>query len=457
MNFLRIFSSLEPGKSINFLILFICALCFWTSITCLLPTLPAYIEDRGATVQQVGYVMGCFAIGLLLSRVWLGKLADQGLTQLLKSGDKYYSSLVPFCLGISRQIIGALIDYPSRKIVVIIGTIVATLAPIGYFYLKSIPELMAIRAFHGISIAAFTTGYSALVVDLSPPKQKGELIGYMSLAVPIGMAIGPAFGGFLTQSANYQILFACCTIFGLLSVILATQIRELEHLIEKEHHLSKQQSYASNKISRNFRELLTNRSFVVPAIILLLIGCLFGALITYLPLYIRSLELDFNVGWFYTAAAIASFAVRIFAGQASDRYGRGLFISISLLCYISSMLLLTLANDQQMIILSAIIEGTGAGMIIPIMLALVSDRCSATERGKVFAVCISGFDVGVALGGPVLGSFILDWGYRHLFAVTCILATTALLIFVSFSNHNLAGSWDFAWGNEVDFYAEKQH
>lgn len=51
------------------------------------------------------------------------------------------------------------------------------------------------RAFHGVSIAAFTTGYSALVVDLSPPKQKGELIGYMSLAVPIGMAIGPAMGG----------------------------------------------------------------------------------------------------------------------------------------------------------------------------------------------------------------------------------------------------------------------
>lgn len=52
------------------------------------------------------------------------------------------------------------------------------------------------RAFHGVSIAAFTTGYSALVVDLSPPKQKGELIGYMSLAVPIGMAIGPAMGIF---------------------------------------------------------------------------------------------------------------------------------------------------------------------------------------------------------------------------------------------------------------------
>ena len=455
MNFLRIFSSLKPSKSINLLILFICALCFWTSITCLLPTLPAYIEDRGATIQQVGYVMGCFAIGLLLSRVWLGKLADQGLTQLIKGG-KYHSSLVRFLLRISRRIIGALVDYPSRKIVVIIGTIVATLAPIGYFYLKSIPELMAIRAFHGISIAAFTTGYSALVVDLSPPKQKGELIGYMSLAVPIGMAIGPAFGGFLAESADYQVLFACCTIFGFFSVILATQIRELEHLIENEHHSSQQQSYSHHKISRNFRELLTNRSFVVPAIILLLIGCLFGALITYLPLYIRSLELDFNVGWFYTAAAIASFSVRIFAGQASDRYGRGLFISISLLCYISSMLLLTLANDQQMIILSAIIEGTGAGMIIPIMLALVSDRCSATERGTVFAVCISGFDVGVALGGPVLGSLILDWGYRHLFAVTCILATTALLVFVSFSNQNLANSWDFAWGNGVDFYAEKQ-
>ncbi len=456
MNFIKTFQSLEPSKLINLLILFLCALCFWTSITSLLPTLPAYIQDIGATVKQVGYVMGCFAIGLLLSRVWLGKLADNGLSYFLR-GNKSDNSFIRFCHRLARQVIGKLVDYPSRKVVIIIGAIVATLAPVGYLFLTSIPELMAIRAFHGISIAAFTTGYSALVVDLSPPKQKGELIGYMSLAIPIGMAIGPIFGGFLQEYTSYQVLFAVSALFGFSSFILATQIRELEHLIDKSSQSLEPKSLNNTDSSRTFQELLANPSFFIPAIVLLLIGCLFGALITYLPLYIRFLNLDFNVGLFYTAAAISSFAVRFFAGQASDKYGRGRFISISLLCYMTSMLLLALANSNNMILLSAAIEGAGAGMLIPITLALISDRCSIIERGKVFAVCISGFDVGVALGGPVLGSFLLDWGYRFLFAVTCGLATIALLIFVSFANKNLVNSWRFAWGKGVDLYAIKQN
>ncbi|NJQ96982.1 MAG: MFS transporter, partial [Hydrococcus sp. CSU_1_8] len=81
---------------------------------------------------------------------------------------------------------------------------------------QSIYPLMAIRAFHGISIAAFTTGYSALVVDISPLKQRGELIGYMSLAVPIGMAIGPALGGYLQDSIGYTPLFLVSAGLGLL-------------------------------------------------------------------------------------------------------------------------------------------------------------------------------------------------------------------------------------------------
>lgn len=38
---------------------------FWTSLGSLVPTLPLYLSDLGATDQQVGQVMGAFAVGLL--------------------------------------------------------------------------------------------------------------------------------------------------------------------------------------------------------------------------------------------------------------------------------------------------------------------------------------------------------------------------------------------------------
>lgn len=452
MNFLKTFQSIEKSKLINLLILFLCALFFWTSITCLLPTLPAYIQDIGATAKQVGYVMGCFAIGLLLSRVWLGKLADDGLIHLIKD-IKLNSAITNFFIRILRKFIGKLVDYPSRKLVIIIGTLVATLAPIGYLLLNSIPELMAIRAFHGVSIAAFTTGYSALVVDLSPPKQRGELIGYMSLAVPIGMAVGPAVGGFLQEYTSYQVLFTVSASCGILASILATQIREFESFPKYKTSSNVMPLKRDKSNDRTFKQIIFNPSFLVPTVILLLIGCLFGTLVTFLPLYLRDVGLTLNVGLFYSTAAIASFVVRFISGRASDKHGRGIFISISIICYIFSMILLTFVQSNNILLLSAILEGTGAGMLIPIILALISDRCSAAERGKVFAICVSGFDVGMALGGPVLGSLLLDWGYRFLFVMTAIMAIMALIIFIGFSNKDMINSWRFAFGDAPDLYA----
>ena len=134
--------------------------------------------------------MGCFAIGLLLFRSVLGRLADEH----------------------------------SRKIVLIIGMSVVASAPLGYLVVNSIPLLMVIRAFHGISIAAFTTGYSALVADIAPPHKRGEVIGYMSLVNPIGLAIGPALGGFFQAGAGYTPLFLLSSGLGILGLIFTSQV-----------------------------------------------------------------------------------------------------------------------------------------------------------------------------------------------------------------------------------------
>lgn len=397
----------------NLILLFVTALFFWTSMTCLLPTLPVYIEDIGGTPQQVGIVMGSFAIGLLFSRTWLGQIAD------------------------SR----------SRKIVILIGTFVVATAPLGYLLVKSIFPLMGIRAFHGISVAAFTTGYSTLVVDLSPPQQRGEIIGYMTLAVPIGMAFGPILGGFTEEYLGFQVLFLLSSLAGWLSWFLANQIQEKNRQI-------KQKLEEMEKVpARSFRELLQHKSLFIPALILLLVGLLFGTLVTFLPLFMRTLPLKINIGLFYSVAAIASFATRLFAGKASDHYGRGIFITGSLICYALSMALLTHLTTPLHFFLAAILEGTGAGVLIPMLIALISDRSYNNERGKVYSVCIGGFDVGIALAGPILGGLNSLIGYRGMFFLATQFAIIGFILFTLFSSKNIRQSWRFAIGKSKDSYA----
>ncbi|MGK7957546.1 MAG: MFS transporter [Crocosphaera sp.] len=412
MSILTAYSSLQPQQRRSLGFLLGMGLLFWISITTLLPTLPTYIKYLGGTRSQIGLVMGSFAIGLLCSRTLLGYLADT----------------------------------KSRKLVLCIGLIVAGVAPFGYLLIQSVFPLIAVRAIHGVSIAAFTTAYSALVVDLSPMKQRGELIGYMSLVTPIGMSFGPALGGFLEAEFGYTVLFLVSATSGLLGLFLVSSLQE-------NSCSSRHQTLDSQGRSRKFKEMLASRSLVIPALILLMIGLLFGILVTFLPLFLQETDLGFSAGLFYTTAAIASFCSRIFSGPASDRYGRGLLITLSLICYFISMILLTQATGSQQVLLAAIFEGMGAGTLIPMIIALISDRSSSDERGRVYSVCLGGFDVGIALAGPLVGSLGSNISYQTIFTISSSLALVAFLLFISQSNSSLGTSFRFALGKGKDLYA----
>ncbi|MFM6409378.1 MAG: MFS transporter, partial [Microcystis sp.] len=83
VNAFKTFRSLTGETRRQLLILFVTALFFWISITTLVPTLPTYIKSLGGSKQDIGFVMGAFAIGLILSRSWLGNLVDRRSRKLV--------------------------------------------------------------------------------------------------------------------------------------------------------------------------------------------------------------------------------------------------------------------------------------------------------------------------------------------------------------------------------------
>ena len=406
---MKVLFSLDSQVRRNLLALFAAGLLFWASLSSLLPTLPLYIEDIGATKQQIGVIMGSFAIGLLLFRPFLGQLADKR----------------------------------GRKIVLIIGILSAAIAPIGYNFVQSIPLLITIRAFHGISIAAFSTAFLALVADIAPVENRGELIGYMSLVNPVGLAIGPAFGGYLMEAYGYTPLFIFSTALGCLGLLCTVPIINPE---------VDAQDQVVNKDIPFWQKLISPR-VRIPAIIMLIIGFTLGTLHTFVPLFIKSTGADLNPGLFYTAVAIASFCSRLFSGKASDRFGRGLFITLALVCYTLAMILLWTANRSEDFLLAATVEGIGGGTIIPMMAAMITDRAYAHERGRIFSLCMIGFDIGVALAGPVFGIVAQEIGYRNIFGFNFFITFAAVIIFITLSSKNLPASLRFAFGRGVDVYS----
>ncbi len=399
----------------NLTICFVVGLLFWSCMASQLPVLPLYVDSLGGTTDQVGIVMGAFAVGLLLFRPYLGQEADRR----------------------------------GRVKVMRLGLLVATVMPCYYALFPAIPLLIVFRAVHGISIAAFTTAYSALVADMAPAEQRGEVVGYMSLVNPLGLAIGPALGAWLKDVFCYEVLFYGAGILGGLGFWLTFRLHEHPH----NSGSAKLHCSVVAKETTKLWQSWWHPRVRVPSLVLLLVGLSFGTLSAFMPLFLKRQGIPINAGLFYLSAAIAGLLVRLPLASWSDRLGRGIFVSVGIICYALSMALMYGAQNQVMVLLSGAIEGMGAGLVIPSIITLIADRTTPQERGSVFGLVWSGFDLGIALAGPTVGAVIRQSELNHAFAIATGLCLIGLVIFLTQSSGNVSGSWRFATGRGHDVWS----
>ncbi len=414
MQSLATFSSLDTHLRKNLTAVFWAGLFFWSSMASQLPTLPLYIKTLTQSFDQIGIIMGSFAIGLLVCRSYLGKLSDR----------------------------------KGRRYTMRIGLIVAAIVPLCYAALPSIPLLMLFRAIHGISIAAFAASYSALVSDLAPIENRGEVIGYMSLVNPLGLAFGPAIGGLMYEAWGYQPLFLSASLLAFAGLLLTAQI-------ETERNTDNRQVDSANMVKSGFWQTFLNPRVRVPSTILLLVGFAFGTLSAFMPILMQQKNIALNAGLFYMAAALSGFIIRFPVGRLSDEWGRGIFISIGIFFYAVSMGIIFFASHDYEFLLSGVAEGIGSGIVIPAIVALLADRTYPQERGYIFGMTWIGFDLGIAFAGPVMGKLIGLVGITNIFAIATGLCLMGLIIFSTQSNKTLSESFKFAIGKTSDRYAVK--
>ena len=414
MQSLTTFHNLDTQLRKNLTAIFWTGLFFWSSMSSQLPTLPLYIRSLTQSFDQIGIIMGSFAIGLLVCRSYLGKLSDR----------------------------------KGRRYTMRIGLIVAAVIPLCYALLPSILLLMLFRAIHGISIAAFASSYSALISDIAPIEKRGEVIGYMSLVNPLGLAIGPALGGLMQEAWGYQPLFITASLLAFAGLLLTTQI-------EDKADESDRQTASTTVTKSKFWQTFLSSRVRVPSTILLLVGVAFGTLSAFMPILMQQKNISLNAGLFYMAAALSGFIIRFPVGRLSDEWGRGVFISIGICFYALTMGIICFASSNYQFLLAGVSEGLGSGILIPAIVALLADRTFPQERGYVFGMTWMGFDLGIAFAGPVMGKMISLVGITNIFAIATGFCILGLIVFGTQSNQSVSESFKFAIGKTSDRYAVK--
>ncbi len=374
--------------SLAFLLALASNILFWLSIQSLFPVLPLYIASLGGTPTDNGLATFSAAIGAVLSRVFLGTLTDR----------------------------------VGRKPVMLIGGILAGVSSVLYGLAHTIPGLVAACALSGIGIAAFTTGFQALLADLAPPQRRGEVLGWGGNSMALAALVGPLAGDWITLHQGFPVTFGAAALAGALCTLASIMIREPSRETRRAIGAPPLQGLQETLALRNVR---VGIAAVSP------MGMAFGAMITFWPLVAQQVHLN-TVGAFYSVYALGQLAVQTLAGRLSDRIGRGRVMLPGMLLAGMAFASIPLGRSDAASLLVAFACGAGLGIARPAIDALVLDGVPITLRGTAVAVEFTLNDVWIGLGSALLGSLASAAGYDAMYAVAgaaCVVVAGALFVF----------------------------
>tara|TARA_B110000914_G_scaffold208164_1_gene205439 strand:- start:1709 stop:2851 length:1143 start_codon:yes stop_codon:yes gene_type:complete len=334
----------------------------------IMPELPGYLDLMGAG-HLLGYIIGLFTLGALMSRFFSGKIADRA----------------------------------GRKIVMVFGTSVTAIAGFLYVMLGAVSDystgmlgvwlFLALRFFHGLSTGFRPIGSSALLTDIVPHDRRGEALGFLGVAGNAGMAGGPAIGSYLAVEWGYDSMFLASSFLGILSLLFTLKLPETLP--------------NSRKVIWSDLNVFKGKNFDIAAwpaaLSLLPVALSFGVFLTITPNFVDDLGYKYK-GVFNTIIVVASILMRLFAGKASDKYGRKPLLAIGGLFLFVGMGILSIATTQLEAAVGGIVYGLSIGINMPTIFAWTTDLSPKEKIALGIGTTLVALEIGIGFGAFVSGS-----------------------------------------------------
>jgi MFS family permease len=349
----------------------------------IIPELPFFLTSLGGA-EYKGLIISLFTVTAMISRPFSGKLADR---------------------------IG-------RKPVIIFGSLVCFVCSMTYPWLTTVFGFLFLRLVHGFSTGFTPTGQTAYLSDIIPADRRGEAMGFLGTAGTLGMAGGPALGGWLSTAYSVDVMFYCSSVFAILSSLIVITIKET---VTEKHAISW-------RIFSVKRQDLFEPRVLVPCVVMGLSAYAYGTLFTIIPDFGAHLGIH-NKGLLFTYFTIASLLVRLVAGKASDIMGRATVLKYSTAMMTLGMLWIGLADTKTMLILGAFTYGLAQGATSPTLLAWATDLSDPEHKGRGVASLYIFMEFGIGMGA-FLSGFIYSNDPGRFFATFFISSVLSGLAFI---------------------------
>ena len=159
------------------------------------------------------------------------------------------------------------------------------------------------------------------------------------------------------------------------------------------------------------------RKALPPALIAGILFFAYGSVLTFIPLYTRSLGLSSETSLFYACYAGAILVTRPWIGRILDRKGPDYTIYPGLLLFAAGMFLLGTITELSGLIVAALLLGAGFGAVTPALQTLAVRSAPPSRAGVATATYFWSLDISVGLAAAGLGVVAVTYGYAFTYSI----------------------------------------
>ncbi|MCO4338352.1 multidrug efflux MFS transporter NorA [Staphylococcus agnetis] len=184
------------------------------------------------------------------------------------------------------------------------------------------------------------------------------------------------------------------------------------------------------------------KQFIILYMNIFLIFLGIGLVIPVLPIYLKDLGLTgADLGVLVAVFALAQMVISPFGGTLADKLGKKLIICIGLILFSLSEFLFAIGHTFPILMISRVLGGFSAGMIMPGVTGLIADISPAQDKARNFGYMSAIISAGFILG-PGIGGFLAEISHRVPFVFAGILGIFAFMgtvLFVKTSQKSSQG------------------
>ncbi|AGK53849.1 MFS transporter [Bacillus sp. 1NLA3E] len=350
-------------KNKSLLILFLIMFLVYVGFGIMIPVLPFYAEEFGASPTELGLLMAVYSLLQLLFAPMWGRISDR----------------------------------MGRKPVMLIGIAGLAISFLMMAVSTNLWWLFAARIIGGFLSSATMPTTMAYVADITTPEDRGKGMGAIGAAIGLGFVFGPAIGGVFSK-ISLSLPFYIAAISSVVTLLLVVFL--LKESLSAEHR----REHVEKKIS--LWHSLSGAMSILFILQLFISLSLSGLEATFAYFAAKKAGMDATeMGYVFMIMGLAgAFVQGGLMGKLTKKYGEGPVIQAGIIISAIGFALILLVHNFTTAAIYLTIFGIGNGVIRPSISSLLTKTTTA-GHGSATGL-LSSFDSFGRIVGPPLGGWL---------------------------------------------------